>query len=501
MYSEAGKIMKHNFKGLSLQAKMVLISLFANLLVFAVNAVMLLGIKTMSDKMDLVYQDNIYLNELSVALDSVQECMGGYLNTKTSDDLEDYYRSEQNYREKIIELNDSVSSETFVRMERNIKHMSEQYLEEVTATIDAKRGRNVEKYRQRYESATQIYDYIKTYIYSLNNEQFAENSGNYSLMLQNFRRFETASTLVMALVIVGNIGLILQLTYSLIKPLRDLKDNADEVARGNFDIEPLPITSSDEIGVVTSAFNQMVVSIQDYIEQVRKNMETEQELREQELLMKNHLKDAQLKYLQAQINPHFLFNTLNAGAQLAMMESADKTYEYVQRVAEFFRYNVKNDSQTVTLRDETELVDTYIYILNVRFSGDIHYEADIDKSLLDVEIPSMILQPIVENCVNHGIREMMGEGKITLKICRIDDVICITISDNGKGMTQETIDRIMKGNVRDAAGQFTNGIGMDNVIGRLKIFTGDEDCFNVSSDGPGMGTTFSMYISPRRKQS
>lgn len=92
-------------------------------------------------------------------------------------------------------------------------------------------------------------------------------------------------------------------------------------------------------------------------------------MKEKELLMETHLKDAQLKYLQAQINPHFLFNSLNAGAQLAMMESADRTYDYIQNMAAFFRYNIKKDHDEVTLEEEIRLVDNYIYILNVRFSG------------------------------------------------------------------------------------------------------------------------------------
>ena len=91
-----------------------------------------------------------------------------------------------------------------------------------------------------------------------------------------------------------------------------------------------------------------------------------------------------------------------------MMEGADRTYEYVQNVAEFFRYNVKKSNDIVTVREELELVDHYIYILNVRFSGDIHYGKEIEEDLLDSCMPSMILQPIVENSVNHGIREMNG---------------------------------------------------------------------------------------------
>ncbi|MBO7354322.1 MAG: sensor histidine kinase, partial [Lachnospiraceae bacterium] len=267
-----------------------------------------------------------------------------------------------------------------------------------------------------------------------------------------------------------------------------------EVAKGNFEKTTDPADSDDEIGVVTKAINKMDDSIQHYIEKILQAAENERILKEKELMMETHLKDAQLKYLQAQINPHFLFNTLNAGAQLAMMEGADRTYEYVQVMSEFFRYNVKKGSRTVTIGEELELVDNYIYILNVRFSGDIHYEKDIDTSLNDVEMPSMILQPIVENCVNHGIREMLGEGKIKMSVYALDDTACIRIEDNGAGMDEETVERLRNGRPASDEKKDSNGIGMDNVYARLKLFAGTDDCFSIESDGPGKGSRFTIYL-------
>ena len=438
-----------NLKNLSLQGKISSIYILTNVLVFVVNVLLILGINRMSNEMEMVYRDNLQLNELSQALDEVQNSMTNYLNAKTSDALEDYYRSEQKYINLINGLDDEVTGISYDRMKKNIKHMSEQYLEIVDQTIEAKRGRNVEKYRVRYENATQLYDYINTYIYSLNNEQFKSNSENYNELSQIFRMFEYVSIGVMFAVIIFNVCVIIKFVGTLISPLKALSKSADEVAKGNFDIEVLEVQSEDEIGVVTKTFNQMVISIRDYIERIRHGMEVERAMKEKELMMEAHLKDAQLKYLQAQINPHFLFNTLNAGAQLAMLEGADRTYEYVQNMAEFFRYNVKKGDEIVTIREELELVDNYIYILNVRFSGDIHYEKKIDKSLLQVQMPSMILQPIVENCVNHGIREMAGEGRISVSVYRIDDVACISIRDNGVGMSQETIDKVLSGTYRE----------------------------------------------------
>jgi len=487
--------MRNKFRNLSLQYKITFISLFLNLIVFAINVVLLVSINNMSDRIDSVYRANLQLNDIQSSLNEVQDNMTEYLNVKTSDALEDYYRSAQAYRNLISGLDSRITQSPIGRMGRAIYNMSENYLDETEQTIEAKRGRNVEKYHVRYDEATALYGYISTYVYSLNNEQFRENSDNYREMVNAFRLFETLGNIIMFSVILSNAFLIMRLTAELTRPLKSLTGMATEVSKGNFDIEPLPVYSEDEIGVVTKTFNKMVVSIQDYIVKIRESATVEQQLREKELLMESHLKDAQLKYLQAQINPHFLFNTLNAGAQLAMMEGADRTYEYVQVMAEFFRYNVKKGSQTVTIGEELELVDNYIYILNVRFSGDIKYEKEIDKALLGVEMPSMILQPIVENCVNHGIRDMMGEGKITVKVYSIDNTACISVEDNGVGMSEETIARLMSGQpVTKDDGRSSTGIGMDNVMARLKLFAGYDEVMGIESEGEGKGSKFTIYL-------
>jgi len=445
--------------------------------------------------LEKVYQENMTLNSLSESLNAVQDSMTEYLNSKTTESLENYYRNEQDYNSKIQELTDDITGITFKRMERNIKHMSEQYLEMTNQTIEAKRGRNVEKYRIRYENATDLYEYIDSYIYGLNIEQFITNSENYNELSHAFRVFEYMSMLVMVVVILINVLIITRFTGNMIQPLRNLSNLANEVAEGNLDVELTESASSDEIGVVTNAFSQMVVSLRQYIQRIKESIEVEQLLKEKELMMEAHLKDAQLKYLQAQINPHFLFNTLNAGAQLAMMEGADRTYEYVQKVATFFRYNVKKGNETVTIREEISLIDNYIYILNVRFSGDIHYEKNIEEEWLDMPMPSMILQPIVENCVNHGIREMAGEGKIWLSVYEMDGEICISIGDNGKGMSQDTIDKVLSGTYREEnkSGD-SNGIAMDNVIARMQLFTGKEHVMDIFSEGADAGTEFILYM-------
>ncbi len=487
--------MKTKLHNISLQGKMSLIYILANFFVLVFNLILLMGINTMSKQMDMVYQENRQLNRLESELADVQNSMTQYLNAKTSDSLEAYYRSEQIFSAKIQEMSDHVTDASFQNMERNIKHMSKHYLDMTGQTIEAKRGRNVTKYKARYEKATALYEYIDTYIASLNEEQFRRNSENFNYLSEDFRFFETVGVWLIIIVVLMNVIVTIILSRTIISPLKDLAGLANDVAKGNFDIDLLETKSNDEIGVVTYAFNQMVVSIREYIEKLRQSMEVEQNLKEKELKMETHLKDAQLKYLQAQINPHFLFNTLNAGAQLAMLEEADKTYDYIQNMAEFFRYNVRKGDSVVTIGEELEQIDHYIYILNVRFSGEIGYEKQVDKNLLDIEMPGMILQPIIENCVNHGIREMEGRGKILLRVYQMDNKVCISIKDNGIGINQEKIEEILSGEVHTKPRtQGGNGVGMDNVIARLRLFTNDEMAIDIRSEGEGKGTEFIIYL-------
>jgi two-component system sensor histidine kinase YesM len=486
---------KDKLQSITIQTKLITVFILTALLILIVNLFMYSHINRMMKKLEEVYLSNIRLNQLEDTLTKIQTSLSAYLNTKTSISMEDYYRYEQDYRNLIYDLNGNVTNNTMDVMERNIKRMSENYLHITDQAIEAKRGRNVEKYRIRYGSAVTLYHYIKTYTYSLNNEQFRNNSLNYEMLLKSLKYLETISTFIMAIVAFTSVVLITLVTRTITNPLTVLAGRANQVAKGNFEVELIRVTTKDEVGVVSMAFNKMVVSIQDYIQKLKEGMDKERQHKENELRMQTHLKDAQLKYLQAQINPHFLFNTLNAGAQLAMMEDADKTNAYIQHVADFYRYNVRKNNDTVTLREEITLVDHYIYILNVRFSGKIHFLKQVDESTTGICMPSMILQPIVENSVNYGIRNIDWQGSIVLSVYEKEKTVYISIKDNGIGMSQELIDQIMDNRLKSVdLSKDSNGVGLGNVITRLQLFYECENVFRISSEGKDKGTEVLICI-------
>lgn len=466
-----------------------------SIVVLASNIYLYTNINTMIEQIDEVYQSNGSINELADSLTGVQDNLTKYLNDRSTETLEAYYEQEQEVTNYIASFNQEIYDDEVLMMERNIRNMILEYLEYTNAAISAKRGRNVEEYTIQYDEALERYEIIQPYISELNNNHYVINAANYAVLVDYMQYFELLSMVILFGVCIGVIIVAFILTQNIIGPLRSLAKVADEVAEGNFDVEHIEVKSMDEVGIVTNAFNKMTESIKDYVQRVRDNVEIENEMKEKELIMQAHLKDAQLKYLQAQINPHFLFNTLNAGAQLAMLEGADKTCTFVENMADFFRYNVKKINEDSSLEEELKLVDNYLYILNVRFGGDIHFSSEVEEQWLGVRVPSMILQPIVENAVNYGIREISWEGHIHLKVYAESTFICISIADNGIGITKEKIEEILRGEVRetDLANNST-GIGLGNVIGRLQVYYSQEKVMEIRSEGINKGTEFILFI-------
>ena len=483
------------WKDFSLVSKIVIEVGMIAVLLFAMNMLFYVRINNSMQKMDNVYASNAELTELSQVFEKVQDNMYKYLKVKSSQTLLDYYQNEAKYRNELEKLNEDNINDPVKLLERNIRKMSETYLDCTAETVSAKRGRNVEQYKRKYDDATKLYRYIQSSIDELNNLMFQENSSTYAVLRAVMRYLEISNSVIMIIIVASGMLLLIQATRNMFVPLSNMAETAQLVGQGNFHVKMHDTDAQDELGTVTRAFNTMVENLDLYMARTKASMEKEQQMMERELLMENHLKEAQLKYLQSQINPHFLFNSLNAGAQLAMMEDAERTGIFVEKMADFFRYNVKKGQEDATLGEELEAVDNYIYILNVRFAGDIHFSKEVDESLENVRMPSMILQPVVENAVNHGIRDIEWEGKIHLTVTGDADYIRISVKDNGKGMTQEQIEGVLSGNRerRNEEGDST-GIGMNNVISRLELYYEESGLMEINSEGEGKGTEAVIYI-------
>lgn len=488
---------RRKWNNASVRLKMLVAFIIPIVLILAVNIYMYVSINTMIARVDEIYVVNVSLNDLSEDLTLLQNSMKDYLESKSTNALNDYYKAEQDYRNGLAALDLKSSGTAVYAMQENIINQSDNYLQTVGETITAKRGRNVEKYKASYEETVEMYSDLQTCIYALNNNQFKKNTSDYSILLSSLRSMEMITITILFFIGAVNVVVVFLMTKSMTMPLVDLSQAANEVAEGNFDVNIEASEGEDEISVVSKAFKQMLGSIQKYIAEIKDSVLRESMLKEHELVMENRMKEVQLRSLQAQINPHFLFNTLNAGEQLAMMEGADKTTEFIENMADFFRYNIKKIDNDASIAEEIALVDKYVYLLNVRFTGEIYYSKDVEEEVTAVRVPSMILQPIVENAVNYGIRDIDWEGHIDLHVYKENGNVLLSIKDNGVGMSRDKIDRILSG---DAVGEVSadhaasNGIGLGNVIERLQIFTGQRDVMEIFSEGEGKGTEFVIKV-------
>ena len=346
----------------SIQTRLSGVMLLVLVFALGINVFIFKQIHTAVTRIDAVFSSNTAVNELSESLEQVESTVYEYLNTKSTQALENYYRYEQNYKNLIEELNDRNLDNEVKMLEKNIRRMSESYLEQTNETVQAKRGRNVEKYKTSYEDENELYEYINVYIYKLNNLRFKTNSANYQLLLLAMNVLYKLCIFVMLVVYALGLAVTTLLVRNMIRPLTALSNTAHEVAKGNLNVPQLPVVVEDEVGVVTRSFNQMLESIRQNIEQLKESMERQAQMKERELLMETHLKEAQLKYLQAQINPHFLYNSLSMINWKAIEAGEEEISQVTLALSAFYRTTLNKGRTWISLRLALQNIQPYVQL-------------------------------------------------------------------------------------------------------------------------------------------
>ena len=201
------------------------------------------------------------------------------------------------------------------------------------------------------------------------------------------------------------------------------------------------------------------------------------------------LKQANLETLQSQINPHFLYNTLECIRGMALMEDKENIADIVWSLSQFFRYSISGKSNIVTLKDEVESCRAYANIQNYRFQDRFTLEITGDRDVLGAMVPKLTLQPIVENAILHGLKDTITGGVITINIERVGGDLCVTVSDNGCGISPDKLEELNRtaqsGDASGTGGH--NGIAMYNVDRRIKLYFGREYGVTIYSC-QGVGT-------------
>ncbi|WP_461812885.1 cache domain-containing sensor histidine kinase [Faecalimonas sp.] len=257
-------------------------------------------------------------------------------------------------------------------------------------------------------------------------------------------------------------------------PAKELANAMREFEKDTNHFEFKTIEGTAEITSLTESFEHMVIQIKELVEKVRQEEIT--------------LRKTELKALQAQINPHFLYNTLDAIAWLCEEERYKDAVEMVNSLAKLFRISISRGHELITIEKEVQHAKSYLKIQNFRYKNQFTYAFDIDEDCLGYLCNKITLQPIIENAIYHGIDRMVDEGKINIGIHQKEDKIIFTIEDNGVGMTLEQCEEILHQDASDRV-----GIGIKNVNDRIKIYFGDEYGLTIQSElDEGTRVTISM---------
>ena len=229
-----------------------------------------------------------------------------------------------------------------------------------------------------------------------------------------------------------------------------------------------------EFATLSASFEHMVTIIQSLIEKVHN----------EEIV----LRKTELKALQTQINPHFLYNTLDSIQWMCEQKNSDDAVKMVGALAKLFRISISHGNEFITIEDELRHAESYLIIQSYRYKNQFTYSFDVDESLLPYLCNKITIQPFIENAIYHGLDRMVDEGKIKISVHPSGDDILIIVSDNGLGMTEEQCKSILRKEKSDS-----KGIGVKNVDDRLKIYFGEKYGITIESE-LDVGTTVTIKI-------
>ena len=455
-----------------------------------------------------MYEKTMELTAVYRQMGSIQHEIESYLSTNSSDNLIAFY----DYMDGIKGHADSLLTDVVYTPKgiknKNVGNMIMNYLDHAEKAMIAKRGRDIDGYTAYYAVTVEENNNIMRYIEEIMSGELIETSDNYAVISKRIQLATTVNNILILSVMIFVTAMIISFSFQITKPITKLAAYAKRISAGDFDVE-IQTETGGEIGILYNAFNLMVVNIKKYIHEIQEKARLEASLNEQRvnnLRMKNALRESELLALQSQINPHFIFNTINIGAKIAMLEGDKKTCTYLENAADIFRYNLKGLDSFVQLREEIDNVRSYIYLLQTRFGDSVNFRLDYggDESALDVIVPRMILQPIVENAYIHGISEMEEDGIIILKVTADAGNVLVYVMDNGKGMQKEKIEELLGDKSEEALPLglktkkgHTTGIGVDNVIKRLRLFYSRHDVVDIRCEN---GFTQIIFKLPRNRK-
>jgi len=298
----------------SIQKKLLLIAIIPVLLLSVAAVFTSWTSAQVLKQMNDLFTFNIYLKDLVKDVDEAGASLNGYLTTKNSDDLRSYLRLTRVLSEKSAYLDTTLVNNTSEILERNIAVLLRRFINQGEAALSAKRGRNIPEYSYQYSNLEKTVAYLKDRVNTLLLVRLDSGLNTFNVFSLNLNRLQILNIVSILFLLLFGVSIIAYYSLKITDPIIHLALNAQRISKGDFSLEPIPLESNDEIGTLTNAFNVMKINIKEYIDEIKNKAEIESALKDEKLKnleISTHLKNSELRALQARINPHFLFNTLN----------------------------------------------------------------------------------------------------------------------------------------------------------------------------------------------
>ena len=361
----------------------------------------------------------------------------------------------------------------------SILNMYENYAAARDAFLEMEEG--APDYLDRLYTIYRVQGYLATHAGRL--EQMTVESGNerYGMQRPLFIIVPAVSILWGAAALLMVRWLNRSVQRNIVRPMVELAEDSRRIGENDFTGPDTHAEGGDEIASLVRAFCTMKASTRGYIEALTEKHKMEKQLDE-----------VRLQMLKNQINPHFLFNTLNMIASTAQIEDAAATEKMIHALSRLFRYNLKSTDSVMPLERELKVVQDYMYLQQMRFGQRIRYDTDCNQDTLEVLVPSFALQPLVENAIIHGISPKGQGGRIHVRSWMEGRRIWISVADTGRGMARERLEEIRRALARGE--EKATGVGVGNIYRRVHGMYQDGEIFIYSSEG--RGTVVQMAFTP-----
>ena len=391
----------------------------------------------MQNQYNEILERYLIMNEVTSESQQIVAALNNYLIEPSESNLKKLNLNKnqiQSTKEKVSKFRNNDNDYALT----NYENLIDSLVEITTQSVLARTGQQTEDYLSAFSEASRISKYISEMTLTLIDMELKTYDRFYRSIIDSSGEWRMLGIWLLLLITFVVLFLAHWFAKRITRPVNQLTQAAHELSLGRFDLK-IEVDSNDEISFLAKMFDKMRININNYLSEIKQKAQLEHELQESKLL----LQESQLRSLQSQINPHFLYNTLDILSKKAYLEGSEETSDLLVSVAGLLRYNLKRLENSATLFEEVQVLKQYIDIQHARFTDRLHFHMEVDESCLDIKIPRLTLQPIVENAVIYAIEPDENGGSIYFRVKNDVDYVRIEIEDNGPGMTEEKVKQIL----------------------------------------------------------